>query len=46
MMYYQPNTVMVPYLSFTVHYIDENMPEDHTGENIAGALSDTLMPIN
>jgi len=49
---------MVPYLSFTVHYIDENwtlqsrnlqtlyMPEDHTGENIAGALSDTLSSWN
>ncbi len=43
-----------PYISFTVHYIDENwklhskclqtlyMPQDHTGVNIADVLSETL----
>ena len=45
---------MEPYLSLTIHYIDEEwtqrslclqtmfMPQDHTGENIAEALSEAL----
>ena len=43
-----------PYITFTTHYIDSNwelksyclqthyLPQDHTGENIAGVLEETL----
>ena len=42
---------MEPYISFTVHYVDENwklhskclfMPQDHSGINMADVLHETL----